>query len=144
MDPKDTAAPLCNDASATNPAADPPPLGITADDAKSVDTLVLGGTNAGATNPDTPLGDAVSATNPAADPNTNINGNTRNTRNTRDTMEAYVTLEVSFNGGIDFTQSDLQFWYRPTPEVRSVLPMRGPASGGTSIIVTGIHFYTFF
>ena len=75
-----------------------------------------------------------------ADTNTNINGNTRNTRNTRDTMEAYVTLEVSFNGGIDFTQSDLQFWYRPTPEVRSVLPMRGPASGGTSIIVTGIHF----
>ena len=53
---------------------------------------------------------------------------------------AYVTLEVSFNGGVDFTHSGVQFWYRSTPQVFSVVPMRGPARGGTSIVITGIHF----
>jgi len=55
-------------------------------------------------------------------------------------MKIFVSVEVSFNGGIDFTQSGLQFWYRPEPFVYSVVPDRGPARGGTRIIVSGINF----
>ena len=47
---------------------------------------------------------------------------------------------MSFNEGSDFTTSGLQFWYRAPPSVSSVTPRRGPAHGGTKILVRGTNF----
>jgi hypothetical protein len=50
-----------------------------------------------------------------------------------------VGVAVSVNGQ-DFTSDPVQFLYRPAPVVHSVSPVRGLASGGTVLTVTGEHF----
>ena len=55
-------------------------------------------------------------------------------------MKAFVTVEISFNGGSDFTSSGIQFWYRPISTVTNVVPSRGPVRGGTKVLVSGMNF----
>ena len=49
-----------------------------------------------------------------------------------------VPLEVSLNGQ-DFTSSGLTFGYHPAVIVSSLTPPGGPLSGGTSVVVSGVH-----
>ena len=52
----------------------------------------------------------------------------------------FVPLEISLNGGADFTDSGIQFWYRPAPSVTVITPRRGPSRGGTKVLVQGKNF----
>ena len=50
-----------------------------------------------------------------------------------------VGVAVSLNGQ-DFTSDPVQFQYRPEPIVHTISPVRGLASGGTVLTVTGENF----
>ena len=52
----------------------------------------------------------------------------------------YVSVDVSFNGGVDFTNDAVQFRYLPTPSVLAVSPSAGAASGGSVLRVHGASF----
>jgi hypothetical protein len=57
------------------------------------------------------------------------------------TSEDAVAVEISTNGGADFTTSSVYFTYASTPTVFSISPSAGPAdSGGTVITVAGANF----
>lgn len=51
-----------------------------------------------------------------------------------------TAIEVSLNGGIDFTQHGPQFYYRPEAYVSSVEPAYGPVTGGNPVRVEGGPF----
>lgn len=56
-----------------------------------------------------------------------------------DTASA-VSVEVSLNGGSDFTQHGAQFYYRPQAYVSSIEPAYGPVTGGNPVRVEGGPF----
>lgn len=51
-----------------------------------------------------------------------------------------VTVEVSLNGGRDFTKHGPQFYYRPEAQVSNVEPSYGPIYGGNPVRVEGGPF----
>ena len=51
-----------------------------------------------------------------------------------------VAVEVSANGGVDFTTSGVQYAYLPPIKLSHMHPNSGPASGGTSVLVSGEGF----
>ena len=53
---------------------------------------------------------------------------------------AYATVEVSFNGGTDFTSSGTSFGYYAMPMITSMMPHSGSEQGGTLLFITGVHF----
>lgn len=57
-----------------------------------------------------------------------------------DNLALLATVEVSLNGGIDFTQHGPQFYYRPEAYVSSVEPAYGPVTGGNPVRVEGGPF----
>lgn len=57
-----------------------------------------------------------------------------------DGLPSTVAVEVSLNGGRDFTQRGAQFYYRPKAHISSVEPAFGPVSGGTSVRIEGGPF----
>jgi hypothetical protein len=50
------------------------------------------------------------------------------------------TVEVSANGGTDFTAQELKFRFYAQPHVFAVAPVRGPETGGTWVSVRGFGF----
>ena len=56
-------------------------------------------------------------------------------------LQNYVTLEVSNNDGIDFSQNGLQFMFVETPVINYVYPQRGPETGSTTLMIGGLNFY---
>ena len=54
----------------------------------------------------------------------------------------WVPVEVSNNGGVDFTQSGLQYLFVEAARVDYVYPESGPESGGTLLMVGGANFYS--
>lgn len=52
-----------------------------------------------------------------------------------------VTIEVSTNDGIDYTDNGLLYSYHQTPHFRRVTPITGPSSGDTLVTVHGLNFY---
>lgn len=58
----------------------------------------------------------------------------------RDELPSAVSVEISLNGGIDFTQRGAQFYYRPEAHVVSVEPAFGPVLGETMVRVEGGPF----
>lgn len=57
-----------------------------------------------------------------------------------DNLPEPVTVQVSLNGGSDFTNQGAQFYYRPEAHVFGVEPAYGPVSGGNSVRVEGTAF----
>lgn len=55
-------------------------------------------------------------------------------------LPSAAAVEVSLNGGQDFTHSGPQFYYRPEAHVFSVEPTYGPVSGGTPVRIEGGPF----
>ena len=51
-----------------------------------------------------------------------------------------VALEVSTNGGVDFSTSRVTFVFHPTVSVTTLTPQTGPTLGGTLLSVSGAHF----
>lgn len=51
-----------------------------------------------------------------------------------------ASLEVSLNGGADWTASDVPFRCDPIPTISSVSPEIGPTTGGTTLTVKGSGF----
>ena len=51
-----------------------------------------------------------------------------------------VPVDVSINGGADFTSSNLTYKYHQIVTVSMLQPNHGPVSGGTSLILTGHYF----
>lgn len=76
---------------------------------------------------------AVECTSPAYGP--------ANTSSSEDlSLEAVlVGVAVSVNGQ-DFTSDPVQFQYRPEPIMHAISPVRGLASGGTVLTITGENF----
>ena len=52
-----------------------------------------------------------------------------------------MKLDVSLNGGADYTDSAVQFQYRRPLRLVSFVPKTGPENGGTVVQITGAHFY---
>lgn len=52
-----------------------------------------------------------------------------------------VAVDVSMNGGVDFTASAVLYTYHLPPQIRRVTPTLGPASGGTQLTIRGANFY---
>eukprot|EP00163_Fabomonas_tropica_P022311 TRINITY_DN3891_c0_g1_i2.p1 TRINITY_DN3891_c0_g1~~TRINITY_DN3891_c0_g1_i2.p1 ORF type:complete len:4052 (-),score=937.52 TRINITY_DN3891_c0_g1_i2:314-12469(-) len=72
----------------------------------------------------------------ALGPVTEVGGNST-LRCTSSAGAASVSLELSFNGGAEFTSLDKKFSYL---NVGSISPSLGPASGGTRVTLTGQGF----
>lgn len=51
-----------------------------------------------------------------------------------------VSVEVSLNGGSDFTQYGAQFHYRPEAHISGIEPTYGPVTGGNAVRVEGGPF----
>lgn len=51
-----------------------------------------------------------------------------------------VTVQLSLNGGSDFTNHGVQFYYRPEAYVFGIEPAYGPVSGGNAVRVEGAAF----
>ena len=52
-----------------------------------------------------------------------------------------VNVDVSLNGGTDYTSSGLVFNYHASTRILSILPTTGPVFGATVVLVTGSNFY---
>ena len=52
-----------------------------------------------------------------------------------------VDLEVSFNGGVDYTTNGMKFMWYQQPSVAAVSPTSGPRTGGTLLEVHGEGFF---
>ncbi|CAM9245826.1 unnamed protein product, partial [Discosporangium mesarthrocarpum] len=50
-------------------------------------------------------------------------------------------VEVTANGGTDYSSDGVSFGYQERPIVKQLSPQSGPASGGTSVTVVGTGFY---
>jgi hypothetical protein len=48
-----------------------------------------------------------------------------------------AVLEISCNGGHDFTSSGLSFGYQGRTSMSEIMPAAGPASGGTLVVISG-------
>lgn len=57
-----------------------------------------------------------------------------------DNVASPVTIQLSLNGGSDFTTNGAQFYYRPEPYVFGVEPTYGPVTGGNAVRVEGAAF----
>lgn len=57
-----------------------------------------------------------------------------------DNLASPVTVQLSLNGGRDFTTEGAQFYYRPEPYVFGVEPAYGPVTGGNPVQVEGKAF----
>jgi hypothetical protein len=53
---------------------------------------------------------------------------------------AFSTVEVSFNGGTDFTSSGMTFGYYTTPLITSMMPHSGSEHGGLGLYISGANF----
>ncbi|CAM9245753.1 unnamed protein product, partial [Discosporangium mesarthrocarpum] len=49
-------------------------------------------------------------------------------------------MAISLNGGWDWTSSRLSFYCDRLPEVKTISPRHGPASGGTAVTISGAGF----
>ena len=56
-------------------------------------------------------------------------------------IQDYVSLEISNNQGVDYSQSGLQYVFLTFPVLNSLYPKRGPESGGTTLMIGGTGFY---
>ena len=54
--------------------------------------------------------------------------------------EAYDSLEVSIDSGLETSESDTKFSYYREPQVTSVEPPLGPVTGGTTVVIRGRGF----
>ena len=50
-----------------------------------------------------------------------------------------VPLELSFNGGRDWSSSGLPYTYLRSPTVTALQPSHGPLTGGTRVLLQGLH-----
>lgn len=57
-----------------------------------------------------------------------------------DNLPSPVTVQLSLNGGRDFTNHGAQFYYRPEAYVFGVEPAYGPVTGGNPVRVEGTAF----
>lgn len=57
-----------------------------------------------------------------------------------DCIPSRVSVEVSLNGGNDFTQYGAQFHYRPEAHISGLEPIYGPVTGGNAVRVEGGPF----
>lgn len=57
-----------------------------------------------------------------------------------DNLPSPVTVQLSLNGGRDFTNHGAQFYYRPEAYVFGVEPAYGPVTGGNPVRVEGVAF----
>ncbi|ETO78528.1 hypothetical protein F444_06572, partial [Phytophthora nicotianae P1976] len=53
-----------------------------------------------------------------------------------------VSVEVSLNDGVDFTQNGVLYTYVLSPRIRQITPVSGPATGGTLMQITGLNLYS--
>ena len=49
-------------------------------------------------------------------------------------------MDISTNGGVDFTEDRVGYSFRPPLRVRSFSPSSGPETGNTKILVQGLGF----
>lgn len=57
-----------------------------------------------------------------------------------DYIPSRVSVEISLNGGNDFTQYEAQFHYRPEAHISGLEPTYGPVTGGNAVRVEGGPF----
>ena len=54
----------------------------------------------------------------------------------------WVSVEVSNNAGVDYTESGLQFLYVEPASLAYVYPKLGPEIGGTLLMISGSNFHS--
>ena len=59
------------------------------------------------------------------------------TKGLKDYLGGPVSVDVSINGGIDFSDSGILFLYYPVINIISLHPSRGPSCGGSKLILHG-------
>src|SRR4029079_6280727 len=60
-------------------------------------------------------------------------------QNYMDTFHAYV-VEVTMNGGVDYTQDGTVYTYAPALYLHSITPAQGHIQGVTPVLVSGQNF----
>lgn len=51
-----------------------------------------------------------------------------------------VSLSLSTNSGLNFTQQKIMFWYYPDLKITEIRPPYGPISGGNRVLIVGDYF----